>query len=311
MTQEHVLTKANFHTKWDNSLRPALEINPGDVVHLETSEVSGGQVTPGCSSAALASLDLDKIYPLTGPILVNGAEPGDALSVELLELRTQGWAWTGIIPGLGLLKDDFTQPYIYHWDLSNGRTAEFRPGIVVPLDPFPGTIGVAPRAAGQHFVMPPGAFGGNMDIRHLHEGTTLYLPVQVSGALFSVGDCHAGQGDGEVCVTGLEAPMELTLRFGLLKGANFAEPRFVTKGTLNPKFDGHGYYATTSHGPDLYVNAQNAVRYTIDWLTKEKGLSREDAYLLCSAVGDLKISEIVDQPNWIASFYTPLGVFVR
>src|SRR5215472_10728591 len=133
MAQEHTLTKDKFHTKWDNRLRPALEINPGDVVHLETAEVSGGQVTPGCSSAALASLDLDKIYPLTGPILVNGAEPGDALSVELLELRTQGWAWTGIIPGLGLLKDDFIQPYIYHWDLSNGQTAEFRPGFVVPL----------------------------------------------------------------------------------------------------------------------------------------------------------------------------------
>jgi acetamidase/formamidase len=311
MAREHTLTQDRFHTKWDNSLAPALEINPGDIVQVETAEVSGSQITPGCSADVLASLDLDKIYPLTGPILINGAEPGDALSVELLVLRTQGWAWTGIIPGLGLLKEDFGQPYIYHWDLSNGRTAEFRPGIVVPLDPFPGTIGVAPRDPGQHFVMPPGAHGGNMDIRHLHEGTTLYLPVQVPGALFSVGDCHAGQGDGEVCVTGLEAPMALTLRFGLVKGASFAEPRFVTKGPLNPKFDGMGYYATTAHGPDLYLNAQNAVRYTIDWLTKEKGLSREDAYLLCSAVGDLKISEIVDQPNWIASFYLPLGVFVK
>lgn len=311
MPQEHWLTKDRFHTKWDNSSPPALEINPGDVVHFECEEVSGGQVTPGCSADVLGALDLDRIYPLTGPVLINGAEPGDALRVELLELRTRGWAWTGILPGLGLLKEEFTHPYIYHWDLRNGRTAEFRPGIVIPLDPFPGTIGVAPREAGRHFVMPPGPYGGNMDIRHLHEGTTLYLPVQVPGALFSVGDCHAGQGDGEVCVTGLEAPLELTLRFGLAKGANFAAPRFVTKGPLNPKFEGMGYYATTGVGPDLYANAQNAVRAMIDWLGQEKGLSPEDAYLLCSAVGDLKISEIVDQPNWIASFYLPLSVFVR
>ncbi len=311
MSREHWLGKDKYHTHWDNSLPPLLEIEPGDVVHVETEEVSNGQITRGCSAEVLGRLDLDNIYPLTGPIAVKGAQPGDALVVELLELRTLGWAYTGIIPGLGLLKEEFNKPYIYHWDLSNGRTTEFRPGIVVPIDPFPGTIGVAPREPGRHFVMPPGPFGGNMDIRHLHEGTTLFLPVQVEGALFSVGDGHAGQGDGEVCVTALEAPLSLTLRFGLLKGAQFAEPRFLTKGPLNPKFEGMGYYVTTGVGPDLYDNAQRAVRYMIDWLVKEKGLIPEDAYLLCSAVGDLKISEIVDQPNWIVSFYMPLAIFVR
>jgi acetamidase/formamidase len=292
-------------------LTPVLEVEPGDVVHVETEEVTNGQITRGCSAAVLGRLDLDQIYPLTGPISIKGAQPGDALVVELLELHTHGWAYTGIIPGLGLLKEEFDKPYIYHWDLSNERTAEFRPGIVVPLDPFPGTIGVAPKEAGQHFVMPPGIFGGNMDIRHLHEGTTLYLPVQVPGALFSVGDGHAGQGDGEVCVTALEAPLSLTLRFGILQSAHFAEPRFMTKGPLNPKFEGMGYYVTTGVGPDLYANAQRAVRYMIDWLMKEKGLVREDAYVLCSAVGDLKISEIVDQPHWLVSFYMPLNIFVR
>src|SRR5262249_21320861 len=162
-----------------------------------------------------------------------------------------------------LRKEEFNQPYIKHWDLSNGRTTEFRPGVVMPLDPFPGTIGVAPREPSQHFVMPPGTYGGIMDIRHLHEGTTLYLPVQVPGALFWVGDCHAGQGDGVVCVTVLECPLEPTLRFGLVKSAGFAEPRFVTNGPLNPKFEGMGYYVTTGVGPDLFVNAQKAVRYMI------------------------------------------------
>jgi len=310
MAREHSLDEASVHTQWDRSLRPALEINPGDTVHFRTREVSNGQVTPGCSADVLAKLDFSQVYPLAGPVHVNGAQPGDALVVELLDLQTQGWAWTGVLPGLGLLKEEFNRPYLHHWDLSNGRTTEFKPGIVIPLDPFPGCIGVAPKEPGEHAIMPPGAFGGNMDIRHLHAGTTLYLPVQVEGALFSVGDCHAGQGDGEVCVTGMEAPMALTLRFGLQKHAGVVEPRFTTRGPLNPKFEGMGYYATTGIGPDLYQDAQKAVHYMVEWLTGEKGLSSEDAYLLCSAVGDLKISEIVDQPNWIASFYMPLSVFV-
>jgi len=311
MAKEHWIDEGTFHTKWDNSLQPALEIEPGDTVHFQTREVTNGQVTPGCLAEMLTKLDFDNIYPLAGPVAVKGAQPGDALAVELLELHTMGWAWTGVIPGLGLLKEEFNQPYIYHWDLREGDVAEFRPGIEVPLDPFPGTIGVAPKDAGQFAIMPPGPFGGNLDTRHLHAGTTLYLPVQVAGALFSVGDCHAGQGDGEVCVTGLEAPMQLTLRFDLLKGANFAEPRFQTKGPLNPRFESGGYYATMGVGPDLYEDAQKAVLYMIDWLGKEKGLSPEDAYVLCSAVGDLKISEIVDQPNWTVSFYMPLSIFKR
>jgi acetamidase/formamidase len=309
MATEHSLGRDSNHTQWDNSLSPALEIDPGDVVHFETEEVSNGQVTQGAAADVLGKLDLDTIYPLTGPVFVKGAKAGDALAVELVRLETRGWAWTGIIPGLGLLQEDFTQPYIHHWDLSNGATTELTPGTEIPLDPFPGVIGVAPGESGSHFVMPPGAFGGNMDIRHLHEGTTLYLPVQVDGGLFSVGDCHAGQGDGEVCVTGMEAPMGLTLRFDVVEQARFSEPRFVTKGPLNPKFESAGYYVTTGIGPDLYQNAQKAVRYMIEWLGKEKGMAPEDGYLLSSAVGDLKISEIVDQPNWIVSFYMPLSVF--
>jgi acetamidase/formamidase len=168
---------------------------------------------------------------------------------------------------------------------------------------------VAPADPGQIFVRPPGPFGGNMDIRHLHRGTTLYLPVQAPGALFSVGDCHAAQGDGEVCVTALEAPMGLTLRFDLRHAANLQGPRFRTSGPLNPRHETAGYYATTGIGPDLMEDARNAVREMIDWLTTEKRLAPEDAYLLCSAAGDLKISEVVDQPNWIVSFYMPLSIF--
>jgi acetamidase/formamidase len=309
MGKEYSLDRDQHHTQWDNSLAPALEIEPGDVVHFECEEVSGGQVTKGCDADVLGGLDMARIYPLTGPVSVRGAEPGDALVVDLLDLEPRGWAWTGVLPGLGLLADDFKEPYIYHWDLGAGDTTQFVGDISVPVDPFPGTIGVAPAASGEIFVMPPGPFGGNMDIRHLHKGTTLYLPIQTQGGLFSVGDCHAAQGDGEVCVTGLEAPMGLTMRFNLLKGAHFETPRFRTSGPLNSRHEGAGYYATTGIGPDLMENARAAVRAMVDWLTKERRLAPEDAYLLCSAAGDLKISEVVDQPNWIVSFYMPLAIF--
>lgn len=171
-------------------------------------------------------------------------------------------------------------------------------------------MGVAPAEEGEHFVLPPGNFGGNMDIRHLNEGSTLLLPVQVEGALFSAGDCHAVQGDGEVCVTGIECPMSFSLRFNLRKGANIPSPQFIARRSPLSVHDTEaGYFATTGVGPDLMENTENAVRRMIDWLGQEHGVEPEDAYCLCSAVGDLKISEVVDQPNWIVSFYMPLSIF--
>ncbi|HEV8596119.1 MAG TPA: acetamidase/formamidase family protein, partial [Candidatus Dormibacteraeota bacterium] len=151
-----------------------------------------------------------------------------------------------------------------------------------------------------------------IDTRHLTAGTKLYLPVFVPGALFSAGDCHAAQGDGEVCVTGIECPMTFSLRFGVVKGG---APRpwsyhFVTPAApLQPRSDAAGYHSVCALGPDLMENARNAVRYTIDWLVADHGLSREDAYILCSLAGDLRISQVVDQPNWGVSFYLPLSVF--
>jgi acetamidase/formamidase len=267
-------------------------------------------VTRGCAADALASIDLSQIYPLAGPIAVHGAEPGDALQIEILSLKPDDWGWTGIIPGLGLLAEEFNQPYIKHFDLSNGKTTRFSDHIILPLQPFCGTMGVAPAAPGDRSVLPPGDFGGNMDIRHLNEGCTLLLPVNVAGALFSAGDCHAVQGDGEVCVTGIECPMSFSLRFDLRKGRSLPSPQFIVKWTPVSSHDREaGYYATTGIGPDLMEDSQNAVRRMIDWLGSEHGLSAEDAYLLCSVAGDLKISEIVDQPNWIVSFYMPLTIF--
>ncbi len=307
---EYSLDRNKIHFKWNNALPPALTVEPGDIVHCWTEEVTTRQVTPGCEADVLTQVDFDRIYPLAGPIAVHGVQPGDALEVEILALKPDEWGWTGILPGLGLLSGDFTQPYIKHWDLSNGRTTEFRLGLVLPLQPFCGTMGVAPAEPGERDVLPPGNFGGNMDIRHLNAGTRLLLPVQVPGGLFSAGDCHALQGDGEVCVTGIECPMSFSLRFGLRPGLQLATPAFFTgRSPLSAHESSAGYYVTTGIGPDLMEDARDAVRRMIDWLCREHKLSPEDAYVLSSVAGDLKISEVVDQPNWIVSFYMPLMIF--
>jgi acetamidase/formamidase len=309
---EHVLERGKVHYKWDNSLAPVLEIEPGDVVHCETEEVTDGQVTPGCPASALGAIDFGRLYPLAGPIFVRGAEPGDVLEVEVLRLQPLEWGWTGILPGLGLLAEDFTQPYIRHFDLTNGEYAALREDIRIPLQPFCGTMGVATDEAGAHDVLPPTKGAGNIDTRHLNVGARLFLPVFVPGALFSAGDCHAAQGDGEVCVTGIECPMAFSLRFTVRKDRRVKPWRyqFVTPpGSLQPRSDERGYFACTALGPDLMENARNAVRDLIEWLGAEHGLSPEDAYVLCSLAADLKISQIVDQPNWGVSAYLALSVF--
>ena len=312
MAREHTLERGKVHYKWDNSLQPALTIQPGDTVHCETDEVTDGQVTEGCPASVLTEIDFDRLYPLAGPIFVEGAEPGDVLEVEILSLRPLEWGWTGILPGLGLLADDFTEPYIRHFDLRNGEYAELREDIRIPLQPFCGTMGVATDDPGPLDVLPPTKGAGNIDTRHLNVGTRLYLPVLVPGAMFSAGDCHATQGDGEVCVTGIECPMAFSLRFDVKKDRRIEPWRYqfqTPPGPLQPRSDEKGYFATTALGPDLMENAQNAIRDLIAWLGSVHGLSREDAYVLCSLAADLKISQIVDRPNWGVSAYLALSVF--
>jgi acetamidase/formamidase len=309
---EHRIPPERVHYKWDNRNRPAIEVDPGDIVHCETEEVSGGQLKPGMPASAIASLNFDRLYPLAGPVYVRGAEPGDTLEVTILSLQPIKWGWTAIIPGLGLLAEDFTAPYIKYFDLSNGVEATLRDDIRIPIAPFCGTMGVATDEAGPQDVLPPTKGAGNIDTRHLTAGSTLYLPVFVRGALFSAGDCHAAQGDGEVCVTGIECPMRFSLRFGLIKGGGMPAWRYhfrTPPGSLQTRSDGRGYYAATALGPDLMANAKNAIRELIAWLGREHGLSREDAYILCSLAADLKISQIVDRPNWGVSAYLALNVF--
>jgi amidase len=183
--------------------------------------------------------------------------------------------------------------------------AMFGPGGRVPLKPFTGTIGVAPAEPGLHSIVPPRQVGGNMDVRDIAAGTELYLPIEVAGALFSVGDTHAAQGDGEVCGTAIESPMTVVLTFDLIKDAGLRTPRFTTTGPVTRHFDAKGYEATTGIGPDLFQAARDAVAAMIDLLSARHGMSPVEAYMLCSVCADLRISEIVDQPNWLVSLYFP------
>ncbi len=274
---------------------------------METVDSSGGQLSINSSVSDIASLDFDKVNPVTGPVYIEGAVPGDALQVTLDSYRPSGWGWTANIPGFGLLADQFQQPALHIWsyDTDTLLPALFGNFGQVPLKPFAGTVGVAPAEMGMHSIVPPRHVGGNMDIRDLAAGSVLYLPVEVDGALFSLGDTHAAQGDGEVCGTAIESPMDVTVRFDLVKGAGPAFPRFTTPGPVTRHLDEKGYDVTTGVGPDLMVGARNAVCEMIDLLTARHGMAPEEAYMLCSVCADLRISEIVDQPNWIISFYFP------
>jgi acetamidase/formamidase len=306
MASTHYFPADTVHFTWDASRAPALEIESGDTVVVHTRDVSDNQIGPDSDASVIESLDWDRVYPLAGPIAVAGAEPGDTLAVEVLDIHTEGWGWTAILPGLGLLADDFPNAYLKVFDIANGQFAQLGPA-TMPLDPFLGTMGVCPKDAKEQPVMPPGTFGGNMDTRQLNQGTTLFLPVQVAGAMFSTGDAHGMQGDGEVCVTGLEAPMYASLRFTLEKGRSIPAPQYKTAGRPAPIGP---LYGTTGVGPDLYKGAQDAVRAMIEHIAGTYGMSPEDAYLLCSLCVDLRISEIVDAGEYVVSALLPEMVFV-
>lgn len=299
------------HQVWDNSLEPRIEINRGDTVTFECREASNHQVKPDSTQEDFANRKRGGGHPLTGPVLVKGATADDTLVVEILELKHKGWGWNGHVPGFGLLGSDeaFSSPYLQLWDLE-GEVCTFKGSdkVKVPFEPFCGVMGVAPAEDGAIGTGPPGFHAGNVDIRGLVAGAKAYFPIHVPGALFSTADCHAAQGDGEVSGMGIESPMTVTLRFDLIKNHKIKELQFQTPSPLT-KADTAGYFATTAHGPDLFVNSQNALRYMIDWIVANHGLTPSEAYCLCSAAADLKISEIVDVPNWVVSCYLPLSIF--
>jgi acetamidase/formamidase len=307
-TTTHYLDSSIAHYNWDNSRPPRLEIASGDTVIFEVR--GGGDNYFNRQSTAQDVLGRQsKGHALNGPIYVQGARPGDVLQIEIQELEPWDWGYTMIAPGRGLLPEDFPDPYLKIWDLSNRRTGELLPGIEVPLEPFHGVMGLALAEPGEHTTMPPRRVGGNLDVKQLTVGSTLWLPIEVEGALFSVGDSHAAQGDGEVCITAIETGMTSTLRFTLRQDFSLNTPEFQTAGPLTRATNTAGWYATTGVAPDLMDATKQAIRNMIQYLGRSRGLTPPEAYVLSSVAVDLKISEVVDAPNWVVSAFLPLSIF--
>lgn len=283
---------------WSKSHPHVLEVDPRDRVTFQVREVTSSQLTKTSTVADVAKLDDSKFYPLAGPVRVRGAEVGDALGIDVLNVETGDWGWSAIVPGLGAL-EEFTEPYLWVWRLGKSPWVDFKNGLRVRKRPFCGVMGVAPSTEGTTQAMPPGDHGGNLDTRHLTAGSRLLLPVWVDGGLFSVGDIHAAQGDGEVCVTAIECPGRVTLRFNLIKKAQLEAPQYFTAPERKPE----RHFVTIGISADLMEACKLAIRRMINTLTIHAGLSREEAYVFCSVTGDLRVHEIVDKPNWVVGFW--------
>ncbi len=299
------------HTAWDKGIDPVERIDPGDVVEFTCRDATNGQIEPDSTPAALADLDVDQVHPLTGPVAVEGARPGDTVQIEILDIEHQGWGYTLVLPGAmehGLLADEFAEAALHVWEL-DGDAARFVNDIEVPVAPFPGIVGVAPAEEGEYGTFPPRSTGGNVDIKHLTAGSTAYLPIAVEDALFSIGDCHAAQGDGEVCGTGIEAPMTVTCRFELRSDLTIDRPQFETDGPFTPTGRDERMFGTSGIDEDLYRASEKAVRSMVSHLHDERDLTREEAYVLCSAAVDLKLNQVVNAPHWTVSAYLPESIF--
>ena len=303
------VTRDQHHLAWDPAIPPIASIGSGDVVAFDCLDASNGQITADSTTETLADLDFDGVDQVNGPIEVAGAEPGDTLQVDLLDFTPADWGWSASITGFGLLADDFPDGHLKITRLDpNAERVEFWPGIRIPLAPFCGEIGVAPET-GPRSTIPPDLHGGNMDTRHLIAGSTLYLPVFHRGALFSIGDGHATQGDGEVSGTAIETPMQALVRLTVRKDLHVTGPEFEAAPDPHAVLRNGPRYACDGIGPDLLTASRDALRRMIEWLGREHGLDPMQAYLLSSVAVDLRISEIVDVPNFVVTAYCPLGIF--
>jgi acetamidase/formamidase len=298
MSQHHVLRASPETCHWgffDAGLKPVLTVASGDTVTLES--VSGGpdilpadgrfDILPEHRAIHAAIEPRMGAHILTGPIAVEGAEPGDALGIEILSIDCrQNWGYTRIRPLSGTLPEDFPVRRTWHTAIDRQRGIATVPwGTEIELAPFFGVMGVAPPPAyGAVTSIVPREFGGNMDLKELVAGTTLYLPVWTEGALFSAGDGHGVQGDGEVCVTALETALTGTFRLSLHKNMAIDLPRAETPTHL----------ITMGFDEDLDDAAKTALRQMITLIGERIGLGREDAYMFCSLAVDMRVTQLVD-----------------
>jgi len=302
-TPDFTLSASQTHTKFSRSIEPAVTVPSGSVIEVITHEATGGQFDPASSVDDLANVNMDLVHTLTGPVFVESAEPGDTLAVELLEIESADWAWMAIIPHFGFLANDFgdaTTLKTFSLNVDDGYV-DFSHNIRIPLQPFAGVMGVAPDTDEMLNTIPPRANGGNLDDPNLTVGTTVYFPVFVPGALFSIGDTHAVQGLGEVSGTAMEAPMRIVYRISVLKNARAIE---------EVQYETDSYYATTGFAETIDEAARKATRFMVDYLVETRELSREEAYMLCSIAGDLLIAEVVDVPHMLVTMHMPKNIFL-
>lgn len=303
---EHHLGANPTHSRWNRALPPRLTIASGDTVYFECLDSSGGQVRPGMTTQEFVKIDRGRIHALTGPVYVHRAEPGDVLQIDVLEVAHKGWGWSSVISGLGFLKQRFTEPFLFHWTFEAGVSRSLAPA-TVPLRPFCGVMGVARVEDGEFTTRPPGPFGGNMDVRELCSGSTLYLPVLNPGALFSAGDAHAAQGDGEVCINGIECPADAVLRLRLHKGRPLAGPLIESAPARGIDTESEAWIVVESSA-DAIAAARDATSRMIDLLAARWGFGEIEAYLLCSMAMRLRLSQVVNEPIFTVSAALPKSI---
>jgi len=348
------------HNRWHPDIPPVLRCEPGDEVVLDTRDTFDGFFDRSSSAKDVEQADFGLVHPLTGPVEVAGARPGDLLVAEVAEVVPQPFGFTAQVPGFGFLREDFPDPFLVRWELVDGwATSDDLPGVRIAGAPFMGVIGVAPspdlvaRATAREAevaarggvalppdpagavpasrpvatdglrTIPPREHGGNIDIKQVTAGTRLLLPVLVDGALFSAGDAHFAQGDGESCGTAIEMAATLRVRLDLRPGQaaerEIRSPCFE-RPTADPAASAPPgpYFATTgmcltgdgrNESEDLTLAARNALAAMITHLGHEYGYSRQQAYAICSVAVDLRISQAVDLPNVIVSAFLPLDIF--
>jgi len=294
------LARDQWHLAWDHSIAPLAQVSSGDTISFDLLDASCGQITPDATVATIGALDFSRVDQVNGPIFVEGAHPGDTLEIEFLELQPAEWGWTALIPGFGLLADEFPDPALKLWRLRDGR-AEFASGIQIPLEPFCGEIGLAPAAPGAFSTIPPYRHGGNLDTRHLTRGAKLYLPVEVEGALFSMGDGHAAQGDGEVDQTAIETSLCGRLQLTVRKDMKLIWPRAETPTD----------YISMATDPELLIATKTAIQEMVDFIVAQKHLSRHEAYQLVSIAGNVAVTQLVDKPNVGVHVRLPKSIFVE
>ncbi len=300
----HCATCGSLHPHWNRCVPPALVVASGDTFALVSPDASNGLLNKSSTAADIATVDFRQLDPLCGPVFVEGAEPGDALKIEILDLDLASWGWTGLLPDFGLLSDEFPEPYFRSFDLEAEFVQIF--GERFALRPMLGVLGVAPAQDGDFPSIAPTIAGGNIDVRYMTRGATLYLPVFNTGALISGGDGHALQGEGEISGTAIEAGMSATLKVEVIKGRRLPRP-FADISTRN--YGETEYRDFLGIGPNLFAAARDATLFAVEELAQSLKVEAFEAYAVLGMIGELRIHEIVDKPNWVVGCMIPKRLF--